>query len=394
MRNRTKMKLKVSDVFLILLISLTIGGISISHALADTLSSAAIGWTQLTTTKIRPVCPNPALYPNIQGVEGCSAVTADWSSGVFDTARNRLIVWGGGHNGYLGNEIYALNLNESPITMTRLNNPSTQPPTALAANSSTGDGQASSRHTYDHIVYMSHVDRMFVFGGASPPYGFMLDDTWTFNFASMTWQKMSPSGTKPEANYGRATVYSPAAKKVYIHDQFSLYSYSVENDAYTTLSNEAPVGQEMTGVLDSKRQTFISVGNGAVTAFDLSSGSNFKMQTWATTGGASILNYTNPGVAYDPISDRIVAWAGGNTVYTLDPAASNKVWVAVTYPGGPGAALGNGTFKRFAYSPASNAFVVVNSVDSDAFALKLTPGAGTGTGMLPGLSAPKNLKVQ
>ncbi|MEK6578900.1 MAG: hypothetical protein AABZ55_06710, partial [Bdellovibrionota bacterium] len=115
MRNRTKMKLKVSDVFLILLISLTIGGISISHALADTLSSAAIGWTQLTNTKIRPVCPNPALYPNIQGVEGCSAVTADWSSGVFDTARNRLIVWGGGHNGYLGNEIYALNLNESPI---------------------------------------------------------------------------------------------------------------------------------------------------------------------------------------------------------------------------------------------------------------------------------------
>ena len=80
-------------------------------------------------------------------------------------------------------------------------------------------------------------------------------------------------------------------------------------------------------------------------------------------------------MAYDPVSDRIVGWNGGNTVYSLDP--TTKVWTPTTFAGGPGSAMGNGTFKRWAYSPASGAFVVVNSVDNDAYALRLAAGSPT-----------------
>lgn len=330
------------------------------------------GWYDIPNTTIRAVCP-----PNGFGGSGyayrdqCNGVTNAWNSAVFDTTRNRLIVWGGGHQDYYGNEMYSLNLNATPITMTRLNNPSTQIPTGCGIGS-TGDNQANSRHTYDHIVYMSHIDRMFVFGGASTPCGFMLNDTWTFSFSSMTWQQMNPSGTKPEANYGRVTVYNPTTQKVYIHDQTTLYSYSYESNSYTTLANNT-MGQESTGVFDSKRQLFLLIGNGAVYAYDVSASSNFQRQTWNTTGGSPIVNANNnPGVAYDPVSDRIVGWNGGNTVYSLDP--TTKVWTATTFPGGP-AAINQGTFKRWAYSPASGAFVVVNSVDNDAFALKLAAGS-------------------
>lgn len=332
-------------------------------ASAQTLPTTT-GWYNIPNTKMRPVCPSGSALGD------CSNVTAAWNSAVFDTTRNRLIIWGGGHTDYAGNEIYALNLNANPITMTRLNNPSTQVPSGCGIGI-TGDNQANSRHTYDHIVYMSHVDRMFVFGGASTPCGFFTDDTWTFNFTSMTWQQMNPSGTKPEGNYGRVTAYNPATQKVYIHDQTSLYSYSYESNSYTTLANNT-IGQESTGVFDSKRQQFVLVGNGAVYAYDVSATSNYQRQTWNTSGGSSIVNANNPGVAYDPVTDRIVGWNGGNTVYSLDPIT--RVWTAITFPGGPGAAMGNGTFKRWAYSPASGAFVVVNSVDNDVFALKLATG--------------------
>ena len=330
---------------------------------AQNLPSTA-GWFDIPNTKMRPVCPSGS------SLGDCRNVTAAWNSGVFDTTRNRLIIWGGGHSDYLGNELYALNLNANPITMTRLNNPSTQIPSGCGVGT-TGDNQANSRHTYDHIVYMSHVDRMFVFGGASAPCGFFTNDTWTFGFSSMTWQKRSPSGPIPEGNYGRVTAYNPTTQKVYIADQTTLYSYSYESDQYTALANHT-IGQEMTGVFDSKRQLFVMVGNGAVYAYDVSASSNYQRQTWNTSGGSSIVNANNPGVAYDPVTDRIVGWNGGNTVYSLDP--TTKVWTAITFPGGPGSAISNGTFKRWTYSPASGVFAVVNSVDSNAFALRLAAG--------------------
>ncbi len=352
---------------------------------ADILSTAPLGWSVIPNTKIRSVCP-----PS-NNLGDCAGVTKAWNSAVFDSKRNRLIVWGGGHQDYLGNEIYALNLNATPITITRITDPSTK---TIQGQGSTGDvpPQASSRHTYDHIIYMSHIDGMFVFGGASPILGFMLDDTWVFNFSTMAWIKKNPVGTKPEGDYGRVTAYNPVTQKVYIHDQFNLYSYTYETDTYSILSSDPPLGQDRTGVFDSKRQLFISIGNGQVTAYDVSAGSKYAKQTWATTGGSSILNAPGPGVAYDPISDRIVAWTGGNTVYTLDPAATTKVWTPITYSGGPGAAIAAGTYKRFAYSPSSNAFVVVNSVDSDAYALKLTLGGGGGSPPIQ-ITAPKNLRV-
>ena len=96
-------------------------------------------------------------------IEG--GITNDWSGGAYDSARNRLIIWGGGHNGYYGNELYALDLDDSALT--RLNDPGLPIGDYTNCQEAIANGtQANSRHTYDGIEYIPTTDDLFVFGGA------------------------------------------------------------------------------------------------------------------------------------------------------------------------------------------------------------------------------------
>ncbi len=119
--------------------------------------SSAPGWTDLHNTQLRNVCPK-----NIPG--SCGAVLGAWSGGIADTLRNRLIVWGGGHNDYYGNEVYALNLSAKPVTLTRLNNPS-PPNIGGQFETALSDGNPNSRHTYNGLTYLAAFDHMLAFGG-------------------------------------------------------------------------------------------------------------------------------------------------------------------------------------------------------------------------------------
>jgi hypothetical protein len=105
-----------------------------------------LGWCELTDTKLRSVCPDPNKYSAIQANEGCGGVINDWSGGSVDQKRNRLLIWGGGHRGYFGNELYALDLNL--LKLLRLNDPSDI--TGVDLNQCTSpeayaDGRPSSR---------------------------------------------------------------------------------------------------------------------------------------------------------------------------------------------------------------------------------------------------------
>jgi hypothetical protein len=76
-----------------------------------------------------------------------------------------------------------------------------------------------------------------------------------------------------------------------------------------------------------------------------------------------------PGLAYHPPTGRIVAWHGGDPVYSLD--LETKVWTPHTYHGGPGYPSINGTYKRWSYSPALDVFVVLNNINRNAYLFRL-----------------------
>src|ERR1051326_1627950 len=82
-------------------------------------AAGTLGWTELPSTQLQNVCPpNTASYAFSSF---CFQAIKAWSGGIADTSRNRLLIWGGGHVDYYGNEIYALSLGDH--AMVRLNNP-------------------------------------------------------------------------------------------------------------------------------------------------------------------------------------------------------------------------------------------------------------------------------
>ncbi|HEX7959692.1 MAG TPA: hypothetical protein VF493_07220, partial [Terriglobales bacterium] len=159
------------------------------------------GWTQLSPkTQLSKVCP-----PAKDGYDfssNCRNVIAAWSGGIADVARNRMIIWGGGHTDYYGNELYALNLSDE--TMVRLNDPGPVISPNAENASVLADGTPNARHTYNGLAYIAQADRMFAFSGSMASNSGNTDDrTWTLDLASLQWRAMDPvKGIKPKAAVG------------------------------------------------------------------------------------------------------------------------------------------------------------------------------------------------
>jgi hypothetical protein len=340
---------------------------------------AALGWYPISGSRLMQVCPSS--NQSIQGVDGCRAVIDAWNGGIADTKRNRLIIWGGGHADYYGNEVYALDLNS--LAMQRLNNPSpvdnvTTCPEAYP------DGAPSSRHSYGSLSHISHADRMFVFGGSKSSCGFFSTATWTLNLGTLQWQLMNPSGTKPQGGPGQVSDYDPNSKLVFLHDYVSgLYAYNFEtNNWKQILPDSYGIDYHMNGAIDPKRKLFIILGasgahGGGMQVFKIG-GSPSKTTPHVDSSCNTILSSQSPGVTYDLVLDKIVVWPNfGNTVYLLD----DTKWTcqAVTYPGGPPdsqqggkPSTTNGTFGRFRYFPGKGIYALVNGANTDGYTLRLT----------------------
>lgn len=345
---------------------------------------SSLGWHAILNTKLEIVCAQEA---SIQATEGCAAVLADWNGGIADTKRNRLIFWGGGHAAYAGNEVYALDLNQGK--MLRLTSPSLPPMKCVAALAN--PIAPNSRHTYNGLAYVDDADEMFVFGGAayrgndlckpSPDpdfvgYGGRMSDTWTLDLEKLQWMRRDPTVGKgrpatdyPSLGEGVVADYDPVTKKVYVGDTAAWYSYDVGTNAYTQLNRRALFSYLMTGAIDPEHRLFILFGGGQARAFDLR---HNALLDWdhSTKGCEVVQNASYPGVAYDPVQKKIVAWAGGDTVYVFDP--SSKICAPMTFPEGPGKQQNNGTLGRFRYFPSLGVFALVNDWKQDAYVLRLT----------------------
>jgi hypothetical protein len=312
-------------------------------------------WLQLPNTKIRSVAPTASDL-----VEG---VVVAWSGGAVDTKRSRLLVWGGGHNDYLGNEMYALDLPSVSIQRVVEQSPLVD---ASDCKSALPDGTPTARHTYDALAYIAHADRFFATGGSLSPCGNGDPATWTYDFSTKKWA-MNIARSPLAATVGVMAEYDAATKLVFVHDTTALHAYNIDTNSYVTLASGINESIYSTGAIDTKRRKFVMVGHDGVKVVDLAT---FEMRTMATTNAPSLVNDASPGVAYDPVADRIVAWAGGSNVYALN--MDTGVWSQVASTAGPAsAAPAQGTFGRWAYVPEYRVFALINSVDENAWVFRL-----------------------
>jgi hypothetical protein len=132
--------------------------------------------------------------------------------------------------------------------------------------------------------------------------------------------------------------------------------------------------------MDPVRLKLVSTGNTYTAVWNISdtSAASLDLDTLKTTGDVAIANANSPGLEYDPMVDRIIAWQSGANVYALDldvktwtlipPAATNSVT--------PTAPNQWGTWGRFRYVPSKDVFVLVNNTNENVFIYRLKTGTG------------------
>jgi hypothetical protein len=312
---------------------------------------------------------------------------AAWSGGAYDTKRDRLIIWGGGHGDYGGNEIYAFDINT--LTWARIWGPS--PIADIEAQTSQrcvptyADGNPVSRHTYGGLQYLPVQDRFWIQGGSmycgSGGAGI---DTWTFDLVGLHWARKSDIPVCSSCgSLEHVTGYDPASGHVFLASPgYALMEYDPVADHWTKRGDKA-ISSRMYGAVDTKRRKMLFMGHGDVYVSNLNTFGTIVRESPSTSGDTSIESAVYPGVAYDPVSDRIVAWSGGADVYTLN--MDTMVWTRRATTGSviPTSAVGAGTYGRFEYIPSKNAFVAVNAINQNVFFYKLSPGGGSPADTIP-----------
>lgn len=320
-------------------------------------------WLEIPNSRLDSVAADAAKYSDLQGYMGIAGILA-YSGGVYDNKRNRLVIWGGGHGDYLGNEMYAFDAES--LFWERLTDPSI-PNLDEQVNS---DGTPNSRHTYNGLAYIEHADRFFASGGSlAGPGSCGADKTWTFDFDTKQWTDMDP-GVRPKTDCENVSAYDPESKKVWWFDLSGLWSYNYDKNKWKQ-RNDVFLSSR-TAVVDTKRGLLVVVGQGEVVSYNLRGG-DYREHDWKTIGGEGLVNQSSPGLAYDPVSDRIVGWAGGS-VYSLNLDA--KTWTEHKASGGPNADSLNDVYGLWRYVPSLNAFIIMPGVKKNVYFYKLTAGKG------------------
>lgn len=326
-------------------------------------------WYEVPNTMMDSVKPDPVPSPGTIG-----AVMGAWSGAAFDGKRNRLIVWGGGHTDYSGNEIYVFDLDT--LMWSRVTDPSPFPPgDGGNANDEVQhpDGAPISRHSYNYIAYIPDpVDRFFVGGGSGiwSSGQFEDDNTYLFDFNTSQWETKS----KTPVAYIGAFCAVAADGRVWQHGAGPVSNLAVYDATTDTWTSHAADGgwfsYAFTADVDTKRNRLLAIGADRTLAWDLNN-PNDPVTRLQTTGDREVEDSEFPGVVYHPGSDRLIAWIGGASVYALD--LDTNVWTKIDTTGSvsPGAAAGNGTLGRFRYSPTSDLFVTVSAVNRNVFVYRL-----------------------
>ena len=344
---------------------------------ADINNLAPGTWCEVANSHMRDVAykwPAGVKYTlNGIGVEG---VIDLWSGGAYDTQLDRLMVWGGGHNGYGGNEVYAFDV--GLMKWIRLSDPS------LVLSTGTeyyADGTPAARHTYNGLQYSPLTNSMLSFNsgqwGVDGSYSSAVD---VFNIVSGKWQKFS--NRPPVSSYTQSAV-DPVTGHMWVKgnaDNCYVAELNPVNGDWSTRTNWLGCySYYATLEVDPFNRVLVGIGDGDQWVMDISANGTIPLQTLNTSGDQTIVNAEAPGLAYDSVSGKLVGWAGGTSVYALD--TKTWTWTRI-YPSpgntvSPTAPNSTGTYGRFRYIPSKNAFIVVNSVDENVFFYKLSAGQGT-----------------
>ena len=375
------------------------------------------GWTALGSNTMAASGIGQPQNASISGgtcnAEGYPAVIEAFSGGTLRAATNQLILFGGGHNDYGGNEIYALNFAVSPAMFQRLRDADTGfctcansstiylhglPPvnaTAVCSENPSPNGP-NSRHSYGGLTYIpagqgglpSGHDGIFIYGGSlASAGGGTGNDAWLYDFVANTWVRKDPFTISGTGSYGTEDVGTQLVswydsgqntaldKKIYIIDNDHFGRYDLTTNTYYPLPYAPNLGANVApmGAVDVHAKTFVDIdpntGKWWELALDGSSG-----QSYLNPPGCPTAFSETPGVTYDSTRQQLVIWTGsGGTIYLYD-TSTHSCTDETPSAGGPPAGNARGTFGRLQYVAGKDYYVVVSDSAVPAYVLCRSSG--------------------
>jgi hypothetical protein len=315
--------------------------------------------------------PNSTLRPAMGNAPGNPRFIFDYSGGWFDEERVELGVWGGGHADYPGSEVCTFPLATGIWTC--------GPRSAFAQDSTTettADGHPSARRTYSCIarVNVPGYDGFFCHGGSLRPGGRPTAATWFYHRDTATWERLADRPNWGESDSGKTSsatyaVFDKARNRVLVRARNMCLMFDMRTKAWEW--GAACVGMEKSAsaAFDPERQTLIVMGAGTFDAWDTST-TAWRPLAPVLSGDQAPVAAWGPGLVFDPVGKRFLAYIGGKDLYELN----RDTWAFTKITGAgadPGAQYPVGTHGRFRYVPSTNGLVVINSIDSNVFYFQL-----------------------
>lgn len=352
-------------------------------------------WAAVGTNTIRSVVPVPTPAGPNQGPDG---ITHAWNGCIFDTQRGRYVCWGGGHASYGGNEIYAFPVDT--LTWTRVWGPSPSsggydpfdlPMTNPTCPGVYSDGSIDARHNYDGIAYLPPpYDKYFAGGGSRYcESGGAANDAWLFNPVTLAWTKNPQNPpTNTFVDNEMVSAWDSTLGVLWFcwpRNGDPCSSFNPSTNTFTQRTDAGPDYGKSKLVYDSTRQRLMAVGGGNPSYGwnPVASGAmNRYVVTHSGNATCTTMMTQRPGVQYDPVIDRYVAWSGGSTVclgvYT---SGTNVDWSIATLDAGntvtPSAGRTGGTYGAFQRVPSKpGVYLVLNDIDESVYAFRLYGAVG------------------
>lgn len=362
-----------------LLVLLVSGGVCAQSGIPPHIADAPAGqWTSIGTNTLEDVkfvYTNP---PDGFRVRLQSIMDA-WSGAAFDPNRNRLVVHGGGHRDYDGNELYAFDLVAN--RWERLNDPTVrleseaveqvfdEPP----LDSPEGDTPGPV-HTYDFLEIDPRSGLIYrLENGGSP-----IRNIWAFDAQSVTWIDTGMAvSASPGSGTNAASVWDPASERFWLADgdmgcwtRFaSVDPVSGQTQAFSVDGGGNHCGRKVATIrTDTEPSSVVVIGGSYLAQWGVGSAT---AEQPLLSGDLGFQGSGRQGLAYD--AARGVIWVYDEDtpgkLYRVDPQS----WESIGFtPGGaiPTTSTGNGIYGRFRYVPEYDVLIMVNQVNAPVFMYK------------------------
>jgi len=326
--------------------------------------------SRLLDWELKPEDIGQELYDAKRGNTGIKGLTRAWNGGAYDTKRDLMLVWGGGHADYAGNEIYGFNVNT--YKWEAITRPSIGPYDGLEFLS---DGAPNSRHAYDGEIYIDGAqDKFFMLGNHLYRNAQSTQVPWVYDFIAKKWSQLALPQGKAQAN--TISAFDPVTGRIFINNkeylQYLETSSGEITDQQWKIASNGGLPYKGTMAIDPKMRRLVYLGIGADYVWDIS-GETVTRSVLGATGDENVLESYYPGLDYNSKQEKLVAWVGGADVYVINWETNNwdKITPAADNAVTPPTKRFNGTFGRFRYVPSKDVFIIINDATENVFFYKL-----------------------